>query len=94
MGVAKILITLEDDLLERVDARVQADGTTRSRFLAELARAEVATLGPAERLRRAGVITRARTVLADVEPDGINTTEWIRAQRDSGGGIDERLDRH
>jgi metal-responsive CopG/Arc/MetJ family transcriptional regulator len=49
--VAKVMISIPDDLLERVDAQASAAGETRSGFLQRLAEEEIAARG-AERQRR------------------------------------------
>lgn len=41
-AVAKVMISIPDPLLERVDAYVEANGETRSGFLQRLAEAELA----------------------------------------------------
>jgi metal-responsive CopG/Arc/MetJ family transcriptional regulator len=49
--MAKVMISLPDSLLERIDAHVQAHRTNRSRFICELAEREL-DLEDAERGER------------------------------------------
>jgi len=58
--MAKVMISLPDSLLERIDAHVQAHGTSRSRFLREAAELVLDTES-AERGKR------VRELLADPE---------------------------
>jgi metal-responsive CopG/Arc/MetJ family transcriptional regulator len=58
--MAKVMISLPDSLLERIDAHVQAHRTNRSRFLRDLAERELDT-EDAERGER------VRELLADPE---------------------------
>lgn len=48
-AVAKVMISIPDPLLERVDAYVDASGETRSGFLQRLAEAELDRSAPAKR---------------------------------------------
>lgn len=52
--MAKVMISLPDSLLERIDAHVQAHRTTRSAYLRDLAEHDLAARGAArkERIRR------------------------------------------
>jgi metal-responsive CopG/Arc/MetJ family transcriptional regulator len=75
--VAKVMISIPDDLLERVDAQAGAAGETRSGFLQRLAEEEIAA-GDAERQRRIEeLLEKATTSL------GGNAADLIREDRES-----------
>jgi hypothetical protein len=76
--VAKVMISVPDQLLERIDAHAGSAGETRSGFLRRLAEKE---LGPAEADRRAEV-ERLLDALA-AKPLGGRGTRIIREARDS-----------
>jgi metal-responsive CopG/Arc/MetJ family transcriptional regulator len=72
------MISIPDDLLDRLDAQAKSIGQTRSGFLQDLAEQE---LGSAEDGRRQEV-ERLLDLLA-AEPLGGNAAEIIREARDS-----------
>lgn len=74
--MAKVLISLPDDLLERIDREAQARGSTRSRFLQEAARRELGW-PRAEAVKAA--LERGREALADLGP--FDSAELIHEQR-------------
>jgi metal-responsive CopG/Arc/MetJ family transcriptional regulator len=74
--VAKVMISLPDELLERIDAYARSRGTTRSGLLRELAERELA----ADREARG---KRIRELLANPQPHGGNSVEIIREMRRS-----------
>lgn len=76
--VAKVMISMPDDLLERLDARAKVSGETRSGFLRQLTERE---LGSAD-LGRREEVERLLDLLA-VEPLGGNAAQIIREARDS-----------
>jgi hypothetical protein len=76
--VAKVMISIPDDLLERLDAQAKSVGETRSGFLQHLAEQE---LGSADDSRRQEV-ERLLDLLA-AEPLGGNAAQIIREARDS-----------
>ncbi len=76
--VAKVMISIPDDLLTRLDAYAKSAGQTRSGFLQRLAEQE---LGSAEDGRRQEV-ERLLDLLA-AEPLGGNAAQIIREARDS-----------
>jgi hypothetical protein len=76
--VAKVMISIPNDLLDRLDAHAKAVGRTRSGFLQALAEQE---LGSADDGRRQEV-ERLLDLLA-AEPLGGNAAEIIREARDS-----------
>jgi predicted DNA-binding protein len=77
-SVAKVMISIPDDLLERLDAHAKSAGQTRSGFLRHLAEQE---LGSVDDDRRQEV-ERLLDLLA-AEPLGGNAAQIIREARDS-----------
>lgn len=74
--MAKVMISLPDSLLERIDAHVRSQRTTRSGFLQSLA----------ERALRADDAARAediRKLLAYARPHGGDNVQFIREMRRS-----------
>ncbi len=83
--MAKVLISVPDDLLPRIDREAASRGTTRSRFLEEAALHELGWPAP-EDLDRA--VRRARETLA---PYGsFESADLIRADRDAHDAADRR----
>ena len=76
--MAKVMISIPDDLLERLDAHAQSAGETRSGFLRQLAERE---LGAADGGRRQQV--ERLLDLLSAEPLGGNAAQIIREARDS-----------
>jgi metal-responsive CopG/Arc/MetJ family transcriptional regulator len=74
--MAKVMISLPDSLLERIDAHVQAHRTNRSAFLRDAAE-RVLAAADAERGRR------VRELLANPGHHGGDSVELIRRMRDS-----------
>jgi metal-responsive CopG/Arc/MetJ family transcriptional regulator len=72
--MAKVMISLPDSLLERIDAHVRAHRTSRSRFLREAAE-QVLDLQDDARTER------IRRLLADPGHHGGNTVEFIKQMR-------------
>jgi len=72
--MAKVMISLPDTLLERIDAHVQVHGTSRSRFLREAAERELA-IADAERAER------IRKLLANPGHYRGDTVEFIKQMR-------------
>jgi metal-responsive CopG/Arc/MetJ family transcriptional regulator len=80
--VAKVMISIPDQLLTRVDARAKSSGETRSGFLQRLAERE---LEDDDRRRRAEAMRLMRQIEAtftDEEPR-IDAAQLIREDRDS-----------
>jgi hypothetical protein len=77
-SMAKVMISIPDDLLERLDAHAKSAGETRSGFLQQLAERE---LGTADDNRRQEV--EQLLDLLSAEPLGGNATQIIREARDS-----------
>lgn len=81
--MAKILVSIDDKLLGRIDRAAQASGLTRSAYLSRIAAREVgAERGP-------GADQRARQAMALLDrlfqqhPHPEDATVAIRAERDS-----------
>jgi metal-responsive CopG/Arc/MetJ family transcriptional regulator len=72
--MAKVMISLPDSLLERIDAHVQAHRTSRSAFLREAAQWQLDLQDEARR-------DRIRRLLADPDHHGGNTVEYIKQMR-------------
>jgi predicted transcriptional regulator len=84
-AMVKVLISLPDDLLDRIDREAQARGTDRSRFLQEAALREL-SWPSAEALGVA--LERGREALAGV--GSFESAELIREQRRAGDADDRR----
>jgi predicted transcriptional regulator len=76
--MSKVLISVPDELLDRIDREVKARRTTRSRFLEEAVQHELGW--PAAEPMDAAV-KRAREALASVGP--FEAADLIRRNRDS-----------
>jgi hypothetical protein len=77
--VAKVLISIPDALLERVDAHARANGETRSGFLQRLAEREIETAD-------SHVRDEVGRLLDEIEPidlGGISAAQLIREDRES-----------
>ena len=74
--MAKVLISMPDDLLERIDREAGARGSNRSRFLQDAARRE---LGWPSSGALEAALTRGREALASV--GAFESSELIREQR-------------
>ena len=83
--MAKVLISLPDDLLERIDREAQARGSTRSRFLQEAARRQLEW--PSAGALRAA-LERGREALAGV--GSFESADLIREQRRARDAGDRR----
>lgn len=75
--VAKVMISIPDDLLERLDARARASQETRSGFLRRLAEREIGA-GDARQRRHFEELLNKATA-----PMGGNSAELIREDRES-----------
>jgi metal-responsive CopG/Arc/MetJ family transcriptional regulator len=76
--VAKVLISIPDLLLKRVDARARASGETRSGFLQRLAERE---LEADEKRRRQEVVELLDSL--DIDLGGKSAAEVIREDREA-----------
>lgn len=80
--VAKVMISMPDDLLERIDARAKGSGESRSGFLQRLAERELAD---AEAESRAEARRLLDLIKADFRPDepSVDAAQLIREDRES-----------
>lgn len=76
--MAKVMISMPDDLLARVNERARERNMTRSGFLAEAAEHEVGRLTQEE---FNAIIERGRAAFRDAGP--FEAADLIRAERDS-----------
>jgi hypothetical protein len=81
----KVMVSIPDDLLKRIDREADERGTTRSAFLQEAARRELGWPDPAA---IDAALARGRTALSGV--GGFETAELIRAEREGRDGNDRR----
>jgi hypothetical protein len=80
--MAKVLVSLEDGLLRRIDRVARSRGLTRSAYLAAIADRDVArTLGPGKTSAARRALSRL-DALVGTSPPG-ESTELVRAERDS-----------
>ena len=84
-GTKKVMISLPDDLLERIDRAAAAECTSRSAFIQEAARRQ---LGWPDSVAVDAALERARAALAGV--GRFESAELIRAERDSRDARDRR----
>lgn len=77
--VAKVMISIPDLLLERIDAHAASTGETRSGFLQRLAEAEVTAEDSKQRLRWSEMLD----AIAPVDLGGKSAAELIREDRES-----------
>ena len=83
--MAKVLVSMSDELLEAIDAAADRRGTTRSGFLQAAARDALAI--PDGSLIRAAV-ERGREAIAHL--GGFESADLIRAGRDARDAADRR----
>ncbi|MGK2879091.1 MAG: hypothetical protein ACSLFF_11055 [Solirubrobacterales bacterium] len=74
--MAKVMISIPDELLARTDEQVNCLGTTRSGYLQDLIEGD---LDSREQASRAAL----RTILAMAEPRGGNVVELVKQGRPS-----------
>jgi metal-responsive CopG/Arc/MetJ family transcriptional regulator len=72
--MAKVMVSLPDDLLAEVDAEARRGGTTRSAVMRDFADAAL-------RKRREGRVAAMRSLLGDVSPHGGRAAEQVKATR-------------
>lgn len=82
---AKVMVSIPDELLERIDREAEGRGTTRSGFLQEAARRE---LGWPDPLRIDAALDRGRAALADA--GSFESVELIRTEREARDARDRR----
>jgi predicted transcriptional regulator len=81
--MSKVLISVPDDLLDRIDREANARGTTRSRFLEEAARRQLGWPAPEE---LDAAVARAREALASA--GAFESAELIRRDREARDAAD------
>lgn len=81
--MAKVLVSLDERLLERLDQEARSRGLSRSALIAEMAaRGLGEPLGPGADPRVHEALRRTRELFADVH-DAVDSTQMIREMRDS-----------
>lgn len=80
--VAKVMISIPDDLLQRVDFHVKTGGETRSGFLQRLAEAELESSEAANRAEARRLFDLIKAEFRDDEPH-FDAAQLIREDRDS-----------
>jgi hypothetical protein len=82
--MAKVLISLEDALLRRIDRAAKALGMSRSGYLARLAKDELrGERAPGARRTSRDAMRRIDRLVASNGADGEDSTSVIRDMRDS-----------
>jgi predicted transcriptional regulator len=76
--MAKVMISMPDDLLDRLDREAERRRSSRSALLQEAARRELGWPAPAS---VDAAVTRARAALADA--GSFESAELVRAERDA-----------
>ena len=84
-GMGKVLISVPDDLLERIDHEARARGTTRSRYIEEAARRLLGWPAPEE---VDAVVARAREALGSAGE--FDSAALIRRTREDRDAADRR----
>jgi hypothetical protein len=79
--VAKVLVSLNDALLRRIDRIAKSRGLSRSAYLAELAERDAARSGPGAQRAARRALSRLDRVFAGSPAD--DSTVAIRAERDA-----------
>jgi metal-responsive CopG/Arc/MetJ family transcriptional regulator len=81
----KVMVSIPDELLTRIDREAEERGTSRSAFLQEAARHELGWPDPA---RVDAALERGRAALA--EAGSFESAELIRAEREARDARDRR----
>lgn len=79
--MAKVMISLPDDLLDRIDQEAERRHTSRSALLQEAARRQIGWPDP---VTIDAAVSRARKALADA--GAFESTALVRAERDARHG--------
>jgi metal-responsive CopG/Arc/MetJ family transcriptional regulator len=82
---AKVLVTIPNDLLERIDRETESLGQTRSEFLQEAARRR---LGWPDPLAIDAALLRGRAALS--KSGSFESADVVRAQREERDAHDQR----
>ncbi len=80
--VAKVMISISDDLLERLDAQARANQETRSGFLQRLAERELESAAGSRQVEIRRLLDGLRAEFRDDEPR-IDAAQLIREDRES-----------
>lgn len=89
--MVKVLVSLDDRLLERLDREARARGISRSALIAELAAKGLGEpLGPGARPEARAAIERIRSLFTGREP-AEDSTRLVRAMRDERAEQDARI---
>jgi hypothetical protein len=80
--VAKVMISIPDDLLERLDAQARANQETRSGFLQRLVERELESAGDRRRAEARRLLDKVRADFREDEPR-IDAAQLIREDRES-----------
>ena len=80
--VAKVMISISDDLLERLDAHARANQETRSGFLQRLVERELESVGDRRRAEARRLLDKVRADFRENEPR-IDAAQLIREDRES-----------
>jgi hypothetical protein len=80
--VAKVMISISDDLLKRLDAQARANQETRSGFLQRLAERELELAGDRRRAEARRLLDKVRGDFREDEPR-IDAAQLIREDRES-----------
>jgi hypothetical protein len=81
--VAKVMISIPDKLLERLDARAKAAGETRSGLLQRLAEREVEAAEERRREEIKRLWDQVRIELPEDDPEAWDVVRLIREDRES-----------
>ena len=81
--VAKVMISIPDKLLERLDARAKAMGESRSGFLQRLAEREVQAAEERKREELKRLWDQIHIELPDGDPEAWDVVRLIREDRES-----------
>jgi metal-responsive CopG/Arc/MetJ family transcriptional regulator len=79
--MAKVLISLDDELLRRIDRTAKSYGISRSAYLARLAAKDTASEAARTAASRKGALERLDRLFAKAPPG--DSTAIIRAERDA-----------
>lgn len=80
--VAKVMISISDNLLKRLDAQARANQETRSGFLQRLVERELESVGDRRRAEARRLLDKVRADFRENEPR-IDAAQLIREDRES-----------
>jgi hypothetical protein len=80
--MAKVLVSLDESLLKRIDRAAKADGKSRSAYLADLAESDFSSgVGPGKSPPARAALRKLDSLFADAPAEDVTAT--IRAMRDA-----------